>query len=351
MASPETTPTSDPAWKLGVYPTPVHRLDALSGELAELWVKNDGRVHPEYGGNKVRKLELVLPRAVERGARRLVTMGAAGSHHVLATVLFGKKLGLPTAAVLCPQPHTEHAEETLIATLALGCDAHPVSSMARTALGVARILRPGDYVLPPGGSSVTGTLGYLRAVGELADQIRGGVLPEPDLIVAPLGSGGTVAGLLAGVLREGLASRVIGVEVAVQPQLGRTLALALATLATRRDAGSAGPLRLHRRLEVDGSQLGRGYGHPTADGSHATAVARHHGLELDPTYTAKTFAKVLDLVQPAGAAHPARRSGPGGRPLRVLYWHTLSSVSLGPLLAGAPRPPPELAALLTRGFP
>jgi 1-aminocyclopropane-1-carboxylate deaminase/D-cysteine desulfhydrase-like pyridoxal-dependent ACC family enzyme len=324
---------------LGTYPTPVTRVGELSTDRAELWIKNDGLVSSEYGGNKVRKLEHILPRALARGARRLVTMGAAGSHQVLATALFGKRVGLPTAAVLCPQPHTEHAESMLRASLALGIEPHLASSMAAIAAELPRVLRRGDYLLAPGGSSVTGTLGYLEAAGELVDQIRAGLLPEPDEIVAPLGSGGTVGGLLAGVLREGLDSRVVGVEVAVRPPLGRTLALGLAVGATRRDAGSAGLVRLARRLEVLGEYLGDGYGHPTPQGTRAQGIAAELGIELDPTYTAKTFAAVLDRLE---------RAEPRDRPVRVLYWHTLSAAPLGPLLAGAPELAPRFAALLTR---
>lgn len=326
---------------LGSYPTPVFRVDRWCGDAAELWIKNDGVVHPQYGGNKVRKLELVLERALERDARRAVAVGAAGSHQVLATALFAGKVGLASAAVVCPQPWTEHAELTLRASIALGIEIHVASSMATIATALPRVLRRGDYLLAPGGSSVTGTLGYLQAAGELADQVRAGALPEPDLIVAPLGSGGTVGGLLAGVLREGLSSRVLGVEVAVRRPIGLALVLGLAHGATRRDRGSAGMLRLARQLEVDASQLGPGYAHPTRAGAEATAVAAELGLELDPTYTAKTFAKVLELVR-----RPAQKRA---RPLRILYWHTLSAAPLGPLIRGAPPLPQHLSELLFPG--
>jgi 1-aminocyclopropane-1-carboxylate deaminase/D-cysteine desulfhydrase-like pyridoxal-dependent ACC family enzyme len=330
-------PSARERLSLGTYPTPVDRVDALSTPRAELWIKNDGLVSAEYGGNKVRKLELILPRALERGAKRLLTVGAAGSHQVLATALYGKKVGLPTAAVLCPQPFSVHAESMLRASLALGIEPHLVGSMSAIAAALPRVVRRGDYVLAPGGSSVTGTLGYLHAVAELVDQIRAGVLPEPDTIVAPLGSGGTIAGLLAGVLREGLATRVVGVEVAVRPPLGRALALGLALAATRRDAGSAGLVRLARQLEVLGTYLGEGYGYPTPEGARAQRVAGELGLELDPTYTAKTFAAVLDLLE---------RAEPRDRPLRILYWHTLSAAPLTALLAGAPGLAPQFRALL-----
>src|SRR5271165_3541870 len=95
----------------GRYPTPVGRLSPLSTDRSELWVKRDDLTNPEYGGNKVRKLERLLARALERGARRIVTVGAAGSHHVLATAIFGRRVGLEVEAVLVPQPGTGHAAE------------------------------------------------------------------------------------------------------------------------------------------------------------------------------------------------------------------------------------------------
>lgn len=328
-----------PRLSLGRFPTPVFRADALSTEHAELWVKNDGLSAEPYGGNKVRKLELILAEAHRRGAARIVTTGAGGSHHVLATAAYARRVEIPVFAVLCPQPWTRHAEATLRVSLGLGIDVKVVGSMAAVPWGVARVLRRGDFFVPAGGSSTLGTLGYARAVAELVDQIRRDELPEPDVIVAPLGSGGTVAGLLAGVLREGLRTRVVGVSVAVRAELGRAMVLGLARAATRADGGSAGLLRLARALEVDGAHLGGGYGHATAAGDEATTRAASIGLELDPTYTAKTFARALEeLWVPA----PRRRV--------VLYWHTLSALPLAPLLENAPAAlPAELTRLLPRG--
>jgi D-cysteine desulfhydrase len=85
---------------LGHYPTAAHRLDALSRAGAELWIKRDDLTSKLYGGNKVRKLELIFAAAAARGARRLFTAGAAGSHHVLATTIYGRRAGFDVAALL-----------------------------------------------------------------------------------------------------------------------------------------------------------------------------------------------------------------------------------------------------------
>lgn len=311
---------------LGRYPTPVFRADALSPHL---WVKNDGETALRYGGNKVRKLEWLLAEARERGATRIVTAGAAGSHHVLATALYARELGIPTVAVLCPQEESQHARDTLRASLAAGIELHAVGSMAEVPLGVARVVSRHDYVIGPGGTSRSSTRGYVTAMEELAAQVRAGELPEPDEIVAAVGSGGTVAGILAGVVKAGLRSRVVGVSVAAPAWLARRIVLALAKTALARSERRG----IEVRLEIDASELGRGYGHPTASGERATNEAKRAGLVLDPTYTAKTFAHVLTML--------------GGGKRRVLYVHTLSSAPLSPLLENAPELGPDAERLLS----
>ena len=296
------------------YPTPVARL-GLRG-VAELWIKNDGVINSRYGGNKVRKLERILPAALASGARRIVTLGAAGSHHVLATTLFAGELGLPVCAALFPQPWSEHAERTLSCSLAHGLTPLVSRSLAHALLRARRARREGDYYVPAGGANVLGTEGFMHAVRELAEQIAAGELPEPDVIVAPLGTGGTVAGLLAGVVRHGLASRVVGVEVTRAYGLTRPLVLHLA----RRASGARLGL-LAAKLDVETGHAGRGYGHATERSSAAQRIAAEAGLTLDATYTAKAFAKALEL---AGQAAPRR----------VLYWHTLSAIH--PELPAAP---------------
>ena len=316
-------------------PTPVRRIDALSDGPLEVWLKDDGLSHPLYGGNKVRKLEYVLADALTRGAKRIVTSGAVGSHQVLATALFGREYGLPVVAVVCPQRRTTHAEQMLRATLASGAELVPVGSKPAVGIRTLSVLRRGDYLLPPGASNVVGTLGYVAAARELVTQIRDGDAPDPDVIVVPLGSGGTAAGLLAGVVREGLRARVVAVSVGTYASVSRAMVLSLAYAALRRDGGEASLGALSRCLEVDGHYLGRGYGEPTEAGLEAMARARELGLVLEPTYTAKTFARLL------------QQTTEQQNPEKWLYWHTLSSAPLTPLMGSAgDRAPDALAALL-----
>jgi 1-aminocyclopropane-1-carboxylate deaminase/D-cysteine desulfhydrase-like pyridoxal-dependent ACC family enzyme len=321
---------------LGIYPTPVERVDSLCSEGVELWIKRDDLTHPVYGGNKVRKLEHLLAHARAAGAKRVVTIGAAGSHHVLATTYFARQAGIDVEAVLVPQPRSAHASEVLRAGLGLGLRALPVRSWAGAALVLASRALGGSYLLTVGGSSTVGAGGYVQAARELATQVREGVLPEPDVCIVALGSGGTAAGLAAGFAAERMKTRVVGICVA-NPVWAVKLATRWLTLACARRAGppadqpadgrvAAAPFghAADGRVVFDARFLGAGYGCATAEGDEATRVARDAtGLELEPTYTAKAFAAALGYVRV--------RSAPC-----ILYWHTLSSAPMEPLLRHAP---------------
>lgn len=310
--------------RAGGYP---HR---APGDLG-IWVKRDDLSHPRYGGNKPRKLRGILEEARRAGATRLFTMGAAGSHHVLATTIFGRAAGFEVEALLTPQPWSPHAVETLRASLAQGVEhgrcAGPGSCRRRCGR------RGGLSSSRWGGSNVAGALGYVDAVEGLKQAIDRGQARAPGLIVVPAGSGGTAAGLAAGLVLHGLDAHVVAAAV-VNPPLVRAQVLALAARLAR----SLGlPVAdVLRRVSVDGSAVGRGYGHGTAEGAEAGLRAAACGLTLDPTYARKAVALSLRLARE-------------GR--EVLYWHTLSSAPVAPLLAGAPAElPRSLRAPAHRGL-
>lgn len=303
--------------ELGVYPTPVERLAALSSARCSLWIKRDDLTHPLYGGNKVRKLGRILEEAKSRGATRLVTVGALGSHHVLATAIFGRLAGMRVDAALLPQPHSEHVLATERAARAQGAGLHPVATYLQAARLLESWAAEGAYVIAAGGSSRIGTLGIVEAAHELSAQVRAGQLAEPDSIVVPLGSGGTVGGLVAGLAQSGLHSRVLAVTVTEPASVfeHKARAMAKSLLEPALHPRIADILRVERRY------LGAGYGQATPESDRASSEAAQHGLTLDTTYTAKAFAAALDRVAE-------------GRDQNVLFWHTLSSAPLLPLLAG-----------------
>jgi D-cysteine desulfhydrase len=318
---------------IGSYPTPVQHLADLSTSSTQLWVKRDDATGELYGGNKVRRLEHILEQARARGARRILTVGAAGSHHVLACSVYGRRAGFEVAAILTPQPRTEHAMNNLRAALGQGLQARAASSMLAAPFLLARALRRGDFLLGPGGSSVVGTIGYIDAIAELEAQIKNGELPAPDAIVVALGSAGTAAGILAGCVGLGLPAKVVAVRIVSRLWMGKLRVASLARRAARSRHLDVGFRSLSRALEVEGGYLGAGYGRATDAGARATEVAERFGLRLDPTYTAKAFAATLRVVE-------------SGQFRTVLYWHTLSSAPLSGLLAQAPKNlPPNLERL------
>jgi hypothetical protein len=167
-----------------------------------------------------------------------------------------------------------------------------------------------------------------------------GALDEPDVIVLPLGTGGTVAGLLAGLYACGLRSWLSGVEVAMGKAAGRTLVAGLTRWVARRENLRA-RRSLTERLAVDDRFLGRGYGWELPHAQKVRQSAGKLNLQLDSTYTTKAFAKALELGRFPGydskcwpsrqADSPLERainsqSRGSRRPLRVLYWHTLSCI-------------------------
>jgi 1-aminocyclopropane-1-carboxylate deaminase/D-cysteine desulfhydrase-like pyridoxal-dependent ACC family enzyme len=303
---------------LGVSPTEVHelKLDGITG----LWVKRDDLSAAEYGGNKVRKLEFLLADAQRRGARRLITVGAAGSHHALATALYGKRLGIPVTLVLFPQPLTPHVRDVLQAGLSLGADLRWARRMelipAAAFLTRVSHRREAPYMIPAGGSSFIGTLGYVNAALELEQQVRDGVLPEPAVIHLAAGTLGTAVGLAVGLALGHLRTRVHAVRIAsslvTNQRTLRSLILGVRQIFVDSGVAVPGLEQIASRIDLSDDSIGKGYGFSTADGIAAKESLAAARLKLDDTYTAKAAAAMLQKVRLCrGEAH--------------LFWHTLSA--------------------------
>ncbi len=288
-----------PHLSLSERPTPVRELPRLG-----VWVKEDGAFGAGgWGGNKVRKLEWLIPDARRRGHRSILTFGGLGTNWGLATALYAREHGLATALALVDQPVDDHVRAQLARLDASGARIHRTHSKARTVAMLpwllARNARGGrpPYLLPAGGSSAVGALGYVEAALEIAAQVEDGALPEPAQVVVPVGTGGTAAGLALGFQLAGLRSRVVGIVVNDQlrldpPTLAR-LARRTASLLERRGA-ELGSLRIEPgMLDLTYDQIGAGYGHRTEAAARAADLAAGEGLALDPVYTAKAMAGLL----------------------------------------------------------
>lgn len=313
-----------PRVPLGNFPTPVQKLQNLGHP--NLWIKRDDMSSPLYGGNKVRKLEFTLAEAIAHNKKKVVTMGGIGTNHGLATAVFCKHLGLGCKLLLFWQPVTEYVKKNLLLFVHFGAELAYYRSMLKTGVMFYTVERldPDAYFLYAGGSSPLGTVGFVNAAYELKQQIAQGLLPEPDYIVCALGSAGTMAGLSLGVTLAGLKSKVIGVRVTDR-------SLGPVPIANEKSVYS---LMVHTyRLMQKYTKLpsidlpspiilhdycGKGYGYPTGaciDAIEKMKINEH--IQLEPTYTGKTFAAVCDMIQKKEYADKV-----------ILYWHTYNSVDL-----------------------
>lgn len=305
-------------------PTPV--LDLRSSGLdfgpGNLLVKNDGLSGLTYGGNKTRKLAPVFRALRARGIRRVLTTGTAGSHHVLAMGLFGPAEHLRVTALLFPQVHTPHTVTVLRAISTLELEILPCPT-ARAALGHASRWFDRDSAwVGPGALGATSAKGYVTAFAEWnAQRSPFDLRPETfEHHVVAAGSGGTAAGLLAGLCATRRPGRVVAVAVNHNPTLRSlivTQALGVCERPTVRKVID------RHRLCVTEEALGRGYGYPSTDTHRAIEHASQVGLTLDHAYTAKAFSIAVRVAR----AHPKDA---------VVFWHTLSQRSLEPWLAKAP---------------
>jgi 1-aminocyclopropane-1-carboxylate deaminase/D-cysteine desulfhydrase-like pyridoxal-dependent ACC family enzyme len=305
-------------------PSPLHRADRFADALGggfELWLKREDLLPLAFGGNKLRNLEYLLGEAIAEGADTLVTAGRRWSNHCRLTAAAGARAGLRVHLVLSGPPGpggdgpNVRIERLLGATIQQLATADRAERDAAIARVVDELRAAGrkPYVIPVGGSSVTGTFGQLVAGGELATQVAAWPAP-PDLVVVPSATGGTQAGLLVGLRAAGLDTRIVGVVVARPVDELRP-----AIEASVRDLGSlVGITPPSDRIELDDTQIGGGYGVPSAAASVAASLlARTEAVLTDPIYTAKAVAWV---VAAAAAGELAGR--------RVVFWHAGGTLGL-----------------------
>jgi D-cysteine desulfhydrase len=329
---------------IATTPTPITELPAIAGFGGRLFAKRDDLTSPLYGGNKVRKFEYLLADAERGGAQTLVTLGGIGSNQCLAATLHGRARGHAVELSLMRQPVTDNVRRALAGMVAAGARIRYAASMLgalrneRLAMRDRRRAGEHPYHIPFGATNALGALGYVGAALELAEQVRAGTCPEPDIQLVTAGTCGTAAGLLVGTRLAGLPSRLIAVGVVHRALVTRALILwyanRTAALLSRHDASVP---RLHfsrKDVTVAGDQLGDGYGHATAAAHHAVDWARPH-LALETTYTGKTLASLLELHARFAGARV------------VLFWNTQNS-SPFPIAASTDHLPERLRKLLRR---
>lgn len=337
-----------PHLALARLPSPVMYAEALGHDLGlpTLFLKRDDACAPLYAGGKVRKLAYYFGEARALGKKTLLTLGATGSHQAVAVAAHGRAQGFDVTVLLAPAPMDEEQRRHVLAVAALGAKIELVGGIGEALVDAQKRAKrdPGLYVIPPGGSSPLGTVGFLRAGLELADQVRRGALPEPDRLYVPLGTMGTAIGLALGLSAAGLRTRVHAVRVSNRAtssdaEIRKLTKETCAWLAERDPA--FGDLA-EPTFTVVGDQLGRGYALPTKAAEEAVDLASRHGVALETTYTGKCLAALMADAK-AAAAGMAKPT--------VLFWNTHSSLALPGSEADVDKLPAALARAVKRLAP
>jgi D-cysteine desulfhydrase len=317
MATALASLMSKPAVEFARHRTPVDRLTRLERVLGPscpaLLIKRDDLLSFALGGNKVRKLQMIAAEAQRAGADTLITCGAVQSNHARVTAAAGAVMGWRVVLVLSGEPTTPPVGNLRHGRL-FGAEIRfvPHRDAREAAMEEAAddVRRTGGtpFVIPLGGSTPSGAMGMARGVAELG---RDGV--SADFIVHASSSGGTQAGLVAGCALFGSATRVVGIS-ADEP--APVLAASVDALIDRMAAAlgcRSEALRGSYPVEVDDSQVGAGYGEPSAAAvAAATLLARTEGIILDDVYESKAMAGLLARIS----------SRLFSSSQTVLFWHT-----------------------------
>mgnify|MGYP001079664514 CR=1 FL=1 len=307
-----------PRLKFAHLPTAVEPLPNLSGQLGgpRLTVKRDDQTGLAFGGNKTRKLEFLVAEARATGARTLITAGAVQSNHCRQTAAAAARFGFDCLLVLAGE-EPAHAGGNLLLDRLLGAEIVWVEPGRREAVLEQTFQSAWDdgrrpYLIPYGGSNTTGAAAYAFALQELLDQGH-----HPDWIVFASSSGGTQSGLVVGARLLDYQGKILGISVDEPRQTLQERVAALAT-ATADLLGENENFALQDIL-VNDAYLGGGYGVMGAPEREAISLfARSEGLLLDPVYTGRAAAGLIDLIR--GGFFEAGQ--------QVLFWHTGGSPAL-----------------------
>jgi D-cysteine desulfhydrase family pyridoxal phosphate-dependent enzyme len=303
---------------LATLPTPLERMDHLSRSLGgpQIWIKRDDQTGLATGGNKTRKLELLLAEALVQGADTVLTVGAVQSNHCRQTAAAAARAGLGCVLVLGGEaPPRERWTGNLLLDDLLGAriwwagDGDRLAAL-EDAVESEKAAGRNPHAIPYGGSNPVGAAAYALAFEELWHQMATQKV-DFDRVIFASSSGGTQAGLIVGAKACGYQGQVLGISVdKTGGHLRQTVSDLLAPTAARLGLDlTVGPADVH----VDDRFLGGGYAVLTAAEREAIRlVASSEGILLDPVYTGKAMAGLVDII----------RRGEIGAGERLLFWHT-----------------------------
>jgi D-cysteine desulfhydrase len=308
-----------PRRALGFLPTPLHELPRLSEELGgpRLWMKRDDLTGLALGGNKTRKLELLLGDALAQGCDCVITGGAEQSNHSRQTAAAAAMAGLECHLALGGEAPALFEGNLLLDQLCGAqlhwCGEHRKGERIPAIAEELRRQGRRPYLVPYGGSNRVGAAAFVRALRELVDQSRTlGV--QPSQVVFASSSGGTHAGLVLGARAFAPELQAIGVEI--EKEGAGEVPVAQLVLDLARETAEWLALRVEvsrEHVELLGDYLGGGYGVVGDLEREAIAtVARAEGIILDPVYTGRAMGGLLDQI----------RRGRFTKDDTVVFWHT-----------------------------
>jgi D-cysteine desulfhydrase len=297
-----------PRLPLAEYPTPLELLPRLSKELGRaIYIKRDDYLGPSFGGNKTRKLEYLMAEAQQLGARKVVTFGGLQSNHARLTAAAARQYGMEPHLFYFVRRPSRLVGNLLLNEL-LGAKMHffpfgggseggmTLETTIRLVRLVAWLTVGPHYFIPVGGHSWRGCLGYVRAAIEIDEQAHAMGIENARLVVAA-GSGGTLVGLMAGLRLLDSPLQLLGIDVG---KLWKGFPVSIAHLASELCArlGQPHTFTPDQVPMIEGTYVGQGYAIPSEQCVTAIKrLARLEGILLDPVYTGKAFAGLLDLVE------------------------------------------------------
>jgi len=306
---------------LADLPTPVSSIDfGTDSGGRRIAVKHDDQSNSQYGGNKIRKLEYILQRARERGARRIATFGAVGSNHALATAIFARECGFDCTCFLGTQKPAPNIGRTLNMHRRLGTEIVRFGASVDRLAVLRRYLHGRrSWVVPLGGSSWLGAAGFVNAGLELAHQVAAGEVAMPTRIYIANGTMGSSVGLALGLALADMPTELHVVRVVddfiANPERFDRLLRKTAMMLRRVDASISGDIANRTQVRWRDEFFAGGY----AVADEVTREAVHFAeqqlsLALETTYTGKAMAALLhDLAAPDYAGE------------HCLFWNTYNS--------------------------
>lgn len=302
-----------PRVRIAHLPTPIEPLPRLSAYLngPSLWVKRDDQTGMAFGGNKTRKLEFVLAEALANGAKTLVTVGSVQSNHCRQTAALAARFNLGCILVLNGDENQEASGNLLLDQLfgaeIIWSSYEEREGALQQAFESAWQAGRRPYLVPLGASTPVGALGYAAAFDEMMDQN----IIKPDWIIVASSSGGTQAGLVLGAMQANWQGNVLGISIDRPAFELQRIVANLANEAADR-IGEKHKIT-PAEVMVNADYLGGGYA--ILGGAEVDAIrlfARYEGLLLDPVYTGRAAAGMIDLIR-KGLFKPEET---------VLFWHT-----------------------------